>query len=961
MSALHAFLNLHRCEAGQGQKASLCGLKSLKGSWIIPDAEYPEFLDLLHNYLFVEKNRPLNLVEQPRLDQPKPILIDLDFKFPVDSTLTHRFNSKHIRAFVRDIATTLNTFLDIERYEALRFFVSLRPQAYADGKKYVKDGIHIQCPDISLTNEKQKVLRLLLLDNKSIEKAFDGVGYSNDVIDIYDESMVRKQGWFLFGESKPDIPSYKLESILTYSPETTALDSEDIGQFSDRELMEILSVRYSVSEDDNEVRADKKEMYEKYIKSSRPPPPVTSIAIEAAALPPVVNAKAVTSYIPDEHDVEEIELVKKIALECLSVTRADSYKTWMEVGWCLANIDGSEAMFDTFVEFSKKSTKATGTDWGKLKHAWMRGFSRNTAGAKLTMKSIHYWAREDNVEKYKELVEEDHVRFVQYRVDDTHHHAALLLRRVYKGRFCASVESRKTEWYVFDERIHTWRHTNQGIELREKLSTEVADLVVRARMRLKKKGWDDHCSKNNLTADNATPDEDWYKNWAFTVDGGRFQILVKLEKHLYSSDFKGCVMKEASELFCEEDFTNRLNMNQNLFVCKNGVVDLHNEIYDSATGKNKISVVFRPGKPDDYMSFLAGRNYPDSEAIDYIPYDENDPMLQDLMGFLKKIFPKPDMLAYYVRLMASCLEGANREQCYYTFIGVGGNGKSKVVDLMRYTFGDYCSSLSATALTRKRPDSGAANPDIIGIKNKRFIYLQEPDDREPLNTSRMKQFSGEDVVEARGLFEDQQRFRITGKLFMMCNRLPPIHAMDRGTWRRIRVLLFGSKFVDGSDPELKAERPGVYARDNDLDAKLRQWREVWLGLLVHVYETQYLVSGLEPVPAFVTDESNKYKESFDQYGKFKAERIADMRDSLRGGYAEYGNEMATAKDVQVAYMNWMKQNEGILTGKKLTKQELQNRLDEDFGVAEGGVYKRIQVFFDDEGRIDFLKERSNTE
>jgi P4 family phage/plasmid primase-like protien len=529
---------------------------------------------------------------------------------------------------------------------------------------------------------------------------------------------------------------------------------------------------------------------------------------------------------------------------------------------------------------------------------------------------------------------------------------------MYKGKYCASVESRKTEWYVYDDDIHTWKHTNQGMELKEKLSTEVADLVVRARMRLKKKGWDDHCAKNNLSGDNATPDEDWYKNWAFTVDGGRFQMLVKLEKHLYSSDFKGCVMKEACELFCEEDFTNLLNMNQYLFACKNGVIDLNNEVYDPDLGRTKKVVVFRPGKPDDYMSFLAGRNYPDSDAIEYHPYDPNDPMQQELMDFLAKIFPDPEMLSYYIRLMASCLEGANREQCYYTFIGVGGNGKSKVVDLMKYTFGDYCSSLSATALTRKRPDSGAANPDIIGIKNKRFIYLQEPDDREPLNTSRMKQFSGEDVVEARGLFEDQQRFRITGKLFMMCNRLPPIHAMDRGTWRRIRVLNFGSKFVDKSDPELKAERPNVFLRDNDLDAKLRIWRESWLSLLVHVYETEYLIGGLEPIPAAVINESNKYKESFDMYGKFKAERIVDMRDSLRLGLTEYGNEQATVKDVHVAYTNWVRQNEGVLSGKKLSKQEMQNRLDEDFGNLDGGIYKRVMVFFDDEGRTEFLAERA---
>ena len=919
---------------------------AMKGSFLIPDNEYLKFLDLLHDYLFVHNGRPLNLVEQPRLNSPKPILIDLDFKFPIDTALSHRFNQTHISSFIRDVTAGLSEFMDLSAYNSLRFFVSLRPQAYAD-KKFIKDGIHIQCPDLSLTNEKQKVLRMWLLDKEAIQKAFSGIGYVNAVEDIYDESMVRKQGWFLFGESKPQIPAYKLDNIFAFNPESGVID-EDGTRFSDRDLMEILSVRYNIPDDDNAIREEKKELYGKYLKVGEAPvaQPVT-----------VSQTPAVVSYIPDEYDVEEIELVKNITMECLSTKRADDYKTWMEVGWCLYNIDGSEEMFATFQEFSKKSDKAVGTDWNKLRSSWMRGFSRNTKGAKLTMKSIHYWARDDNPEKYKELIEEDHVRFVQYRVDDTHHHAALLLRRIYKGRYCASVESRKTEWYVFDDKIHTWRHTNQGMDLREKLSSEVADLVVRARLRLKKKGWEDHCSKNNLTGTNATPDEDWYKNWSFTVDGGRFDILVKLEKHLYSSDFKNCVMKEAAELFCEEDFTNMLNMNQYLFACKNGVIDLNNEIYDAEAGVSKKVVVFRPGKPDDYMSFLAGRNYPDSEPIEYHPYDPDDPIQQDLIDFLRKIFPSEEMLAYYIRLMASCLEGANREQCYYTFIGVGGNGKSKVVDLMKYTFGDYCSSLAATALTRKRPDSGAANPDIIGIKNKRFIYLQEPDDREPLNTSRMKQFSGEDVVEARGLFEDQQRFRITGKLFMMCNRLPPIHAMDRGTWRRIRVITFGSKFVDKTDPELKAGRPNVFPRDNDLDAKLRVWREAWLALLVHVYEKEYLVNGLEPIPAAVINESNKYKESFDVYGKFKAERMVDMRDSLRIGVTEYGNEQATLKDIYVAYSNWMKQNDGILSGKKLSKQELQNRLDEDFGSLENGTYRRVVVFFDDEGRTDFMAER----
>jgi P4 family phage/plasmid primase-like protien len=932
---------------------------ALKGTWLIQDNDYLKFIDLLHDYLFVHNGRPLNLVEQPRLNSPKPILIDLDFKFPIDTTLSHRFNQGHISSFVRHVTAGLSEFMDLSAYNSLRFFVSLRPQAYAD-KKFIKDGIHIQCPDLSLTNEKQKVLRMWLLEAQAIEKAFSGIGYVNAVEDIYDESMVRKQGWFLFGESKPQIPAYKLDNIYAFNPESGALD-EDGTRFSDRDLMEILSVRYNIPDDDNAILEDKKELYKKYLKTnptSSTPTNTTQQTQEYTI--PTENI----GYIGNEYDIEEIELTKKITLECLSTKRADDYKTWMEVGWCLSNIDGSEEMFAVFQEFSKKSDKAVGTDWNRLHSSWMRGFSRNTKGAKLTMKSIHYWARDDNPEKYKELIETDHIRFAQWRVGDTHHHAALLLFRMYKGRYCASVESRKTEWYVFDDKIHTWRHTNQGMDLRDKLSTEVATVVVMARTRLRDSAYEKYKAEKDKDAANnilgvvgTNSDQDWHKNWSGN-DSEHFKILTKLEMHLYSSDFKNCVMKEAAELFCEEDFTNMLNMNQYLLACKNGVIDLNNEIYDAEAGVSKKVVVFRPGKPDDYMSFLAGRNYPDSEPIEYHQYDPDDPIQQDLMDFLRKIFPSEEMLSYYIRLMASCLEGANREQCYYTFIGVGGNGKSKVVDLMKYTFGDYCSSLAATALTRKRPDSGAANPDIIGIKNKRFIYLQEPDDREPLNTSRMKQFSGEDVVEARGLFEDQQRFRITGKLFMMCNRLPPIHAMDRGTWRRIRVITFGSKFVDKTDPELKGGRPNVFPRDNDLDAKLRIWREAWLALLVHVYEKEYLVNGLEPIPAAVINESNKYKESFDVYGKFKAERMVDLRDSLRLGVTEYGNEQATLKDVYVAYTNWLRQNEGILAGKKLTKQEMQNRLDEDFGTLDNGVYKRVVVFFDDEGRVDYMAERA---
>lgn len=947
---LGSFLDSYR-HHGSPSESTFTGTKGhLKGKWKIPDSAYPQFFDHLHDYLFMKKYRALNLVEQARpANQPKPILIDLDFKWSEEFTLTRRYTDAHIRAFIEMVVEGLDTFFDLNRYQELRFFVSLRPQPYNE-KRLIKDGIHIQCPDITLTNEKQKVLRAWLLEKHAIRECFDGIENKNDEDDVYDEAMLRKQAWFFYGESKVDLPPYSLRSVYSYSPDTQEL-SLDTHTYTPRDLMEILSVRYNVDDDDNEVREEQKEEFQRYLRGPSGLGSGGAAAVPATqptAAPTATGGGAVETraaeeigaVIPGEHDNEELSMARAITLRCLSTDRADSYKTWMEVGWCLYNIDSSEEMFDIWQEFSNKSAKSSENNVAELRRMWTRGFSRNTAGSRLTLRSLHYWARQDNPEEYKRIIDEDQIRYIQYKVEDTHFHIAQLLKRMYNERFCASVEQRRTEWYVFDESLNSWRHTNQGMELREKLSSEVADLIIQARNRLKKKGWDDHCRQNGAAAGGVAPviDEDWYKRWAMTTDGERFQVLTKLEKHLYQSDFKSSVMKEAAELFCEEDFLNKLNMNTLAFVCKNGVLDLRTEVTDHLTGQTHTKVVFRPGKPDDWMSFVGGRNYPESDPLEYIPYDPDDPKQKELADFMAKLFPRADLRAYVLRLLASCLEGMNREQCYYTFIGVGGNGKSKIVELMRLTFGDYCSSLQATALTRKRPDSGAANPDIIAIKNKRFIYLQEPDDKEPLNTSRMKQFSGEDVVEARGLFEDQQRFRITGKLIMMCNSLPPITTMDKGTWRRIRVVPFESKFVDPNDPDLLAGRPGFFPRDYELDKKLMGWREAFLSLLVHIYEKEYSVTGLEPVPAIVMNESEKYKENFDAFGKFKNDRVRK----------EVGRSVEF-KDLWRAYSIWAKEVADTIPGKRLNQNELRKRLEDEFGSPEGGKrFRHILVFDNDE-------------
>jgi P4 family phage/plasmid primase-like protien len=618
-------------------------------------------------------------------------------------------------------------------------------------------------------------------------------------------------------------------------------------------------------------------------------------------------------------------------------------------------------------------------------------------GRRLTIRSLRHWAKEDNYEAYKQIIEKDLVSYVLHSIAPTHNHVARLMKRMFQDTYRAAVNNRSTDWFEFNADLHLWKRINQGMSLRNKISLDVADMITLARERFKH---DPEYNKmeaiainnNSLSALNASLTELIEKRKALRdqnkIDEGRevdaqikdaesaidfitkkqelqradvkdkkFSELTELETKMYNCGFKDSVMKECIGLFYEEDFEGKLNSNPHRIGCANGVIRLDAIKPDPANpGKMKgMSKAegdpynfFEHGTPDDYVTFQAGRDMPEHEALHYREYDPEDPNQAEIADFFSKLFPRPELRAWVLKLLASCLEGKNREQCYYTLQGVGGNGKSKLVDLMVMTLGDYQSSLQSTALTRKRPESGAANPDIMSIKNKRFIYMQEPDDREPLNTSRMKQFSGEDAVEARALYGDQDRFKVAGKLFMMCNSLPAINTMDRGTWRRVRLIPFESKFVNPGDKELG--QPNVFPKDMNLNVKLKRWRESFFALLVHIYVTEYAVSDngtLEPAPEVVMNESLKYRETFDSYAKFRFGRMRIDRDS---------DEKATLSDIWRAYRYWYEAVGGA--GKKLTQAELNRRLEDEFGKPkESKFYSGLFVFNTEEDAEAYDEER----
>jgi P4 family phage/plasmid primase-like protien len=920
----HQFTASHRT-GDKGEECTFAGMQALKGKFTVRPEEYPHFLDLLHDYLFVQRRRPLNLVEQRRGDQNSPILIDMDFKYPTEHAIQRQFNIvPHVHNFIQAYTEQLMHFYTLTK--PIRFFISLRPAPYEDKKalqRSIKDGVHIQCPDIVLHSEAQQVLRHRSLELGILATAFKDTGFINSEKDIFDEAIVKKNGWFFYGESKPDIPAYQLESVYVYDPATHKFHEEDPQAFNTRQLMELLSIRYNLTDVRVELKPDAQEEWQARLDMccGRRSTIVINTVPEGQVAPII---QLTSSNVFQQMELDNIELAKQLTLECLSAERATGYQPWLQVGMCLHTIDASEEMFETWMEFSAKSAKAGQNNRAELFRNWTR-WARN-GGVKLTDRSLHMWAKQDNPVRYRQIMNNSFVNYVESEVDLTHTHIARLMKRMYSNDYCASVDSKRVEWYHFNGTY--WKKIPQGIELRNKMTTEVAQVISDTRSRIRRR-------LENLDENQRT--------WEET----RMKKMLKIEESLYQSGFKDSVMKECVGIFYEEDFAQKLNANQYLIGFANGVLDLRVPVdpLDLAKG---YTVAFRKAEPTDFITFMAGRYVTKNcDPIDYIEYDEYDLEQTEIHAkiddFMCKLFPKPELRTYMWRKLASCLEGANKEQTYETWIGVGGNGKSKLVDLMSMVLGDYASSLQATAMTRKRPDAGAANPDIMAIRNKRFIYMAEPDDREPLNTSRMKQFTGEDDVEARGLFEEQTKFKITGKIFMLCNAFPAINTMDRGTWRRVRAVPFESKFVDPNVEEINVAA-NVYPRDNQLDQNLLAWREHFMSRLVHIYKTEYQPNGLGQVPAIVTQESTKYQESFDSVGKFMRARIREVK---KGGYEE------DIKNIFRTYKAWYEEIGGGV-GRKLSQMELYKRLSDKCGEpADKKTFKQMRLFESDEDIAEY--------
>jgi putative DNA primase/helicase len=167
------------------------------------------------------------------------------------------------------------------------------------------------------------------------------------------------------------------------------------------------------------------------------------------------------------------------------------------------------------------------------------------------------------------------------------------------------------------------------------------------------------------------------------------------------------------------------------------------------------------------------------------------------------------------RMIGYSLTGSTREQFFLILYGVGGNGKSTLIEILKMIMGDYSTTSSMDAFIEQKHGNSVSN-DIARLRGARFVSAIENDAMKYLAEGKLKALTGQDMISARFLFHEFFEFVPQFKLWLACNHKPIIKGTDHAMWRRIRLMPFEMTFDPNVEPDLKdtllSEVEGIFAQ-----------------------------------------------------------------------------------------------------------------------------------------------------
>ena len=890
---LKDFLRMARVGEGANYTHS-SQMSSNRGIYHLEGQKLQEFLKLYCDRLFEAGHDEFmaGIAEKPADPDNgfMPVLGDIDIKCQLNEELNtdqHFYTEEQLLRVVQiffdvmlPIVINDSTHQPIHPNHRVCFILE-KEKPYVSGD-YAKSGFHLHFPFIYLSASDQEIQIVSrvkeLVDEENLFSTNPGVDLASSA-DAVDNDISKKH-WLMYGSRKDThLTAYKVTKIVNDQGQELSLE----------QVMQNNTLKNAFGEnlitDDNPL-----EYYLPIILSVHPYNRTTYKVrreIEVKAKQRLTHAEKLGDYFYEQLSMPEtIRLCRKL-VAMLSPARTEHHDPWIRVGWVLFSVtQGSREGFDMWVQFSLLSTTRTHVDEARCLWEWNK---MQPGKCKYTLGTLRMWAKEDNPQAYDKMIQETQLTRIQDSLGGGHVDIAKFMFEKFGDQFvCVDLE--RHTWLYFDN--HRWKYTQKGHHLRQKIDTYVLPHFYAE-------------SNKGLAAVQADSTNNSHNHNADTI-----KRVLKIVYNLKSQQFRDSLMKACAHEFHKPDFLEKLDEHCHLVGFNNGVLDLQ-------------QMVFRPGQPDDYITFTTGYDY-----VDYKSWDHPD--IQRVQDFFMKIYVDADVRQSFYDWCGKLLYGGNEDQQCLFLHGKGANGKTAVDQLIFQTLGgvhnlSYAYSFPTSSLTGKDSDSNACTPELVASKGKRYCSITEPNKDDDFNIGRWKKWTGLEPVNGRALYKDSVNFIPQFKLAYICNHLPNLPEDDDAAWRRVLLYRHKSWFPpnDWEVPPTWAEQveKRIFVRDKNLNSKIPQMRQPFMWIMYQCYRRIKLRPIQPPLPIEVVNAIDQYRQDKDILLKF-----------IRSCLKKDENASISLNDFYTNFCNWYREETGF---KPMTKQDLKAKMEDKWDPLDG--------------------------
>jgi P4 family phage/plasmid primase-like protien len=334
-----------------------------------------------------------------------------------------------------------------------------------------------------------------------------------------------------------------------------------------------------------------------------------------------------------------------------------------------------------------------------------------------------------------------------------------------------------------------------------------------------------------------------------------FKYLKQTIVKFGDTTLKNNILTEFACLCFDKNFTNKLDNNHNIIGFNNGIFDL-----------NKFE--FRKGLREDYVCNSVGYDYVNSHSDKY----------KGLLQFIEDIMPNKEERNYMLTFLSICLVG-NKLELFTILTGTGRNGKSKLIELLKITFGDYFSSVSSQLFTRPRPSAESPDPGLLNLQKKRVVIASEPEKNAKLNSGFIKFITGRDSTTLRNCHSnDMVCFEPLFSTFLICNDIPDCDDIDNAFSKRLRCINFPTEFTDNPTKEHQKKI------NTDINNNFEHWKLDFMLLLIEYYK-KYCETNELIVTENILKWTNQYKQNTDLYLQFLNECTEETKNVMDKVYS----------------------------------------------------------------------------